>query len=107
LLPAILVVLGTKRFLFAVADSVDAVAAHSCRYHSFLDRVGAAVPKSQVVLNRSPLVAIPFDGERDVGMLRQELGIALGGGPLISPNVELVEVKEDIVDILSEELFVT
>src|ERR1700724_2248296 len=86
LLPAAFVGLGTERLLLTVADCLDAAGVHASSHQGTLYRVGAAIAQSQVILGRSTLVAVALHREVDIGMLPQELGIALNGRLLIRTN---------------------
>src|SRR5581483_5094104 len=101
----LLVGVGAERLLFAVADGLDAVGADAGLHQGLLDGVGAVIAQCQVVLGRAAFVAVPLDGELNVGVLREELSVALQRGLLVGTNVVLVIVKEDIFDVLSEQFF--
>src|SRR6185312_6251829 len=58
LLPALLVGLGAERFFLAVADGLDVVGAHASLNQRITHGIRAAVAQSQVVLGRSPFVAV-------------------------------------------------
>src|SRR5581483_331666 len=104
LLPTLFVGLGAERLLFAVADGLDAVGADAGLHQGLLDGVGAVIAQCQVVLGRAAFVAVPLDGELDVGVLREELSVPLQRGLLVGTNVVLVIVKENVFDVLSKEL---
>src|SRR5208337_3258490 len=77
LLPATFVGLAAERLLFAVTEGFDTIAAHSCLNEGVLHRVRAIAAQSEVIFGRAALVAVPLNREADVGMLLQELRIAL------------------------------
>src|ERR1700687_4812470 len=77
LLPATLVRLGAERFLFAVADGLDAIAGTSSLDERVFHRVRAIGAQGQVIFGRAALVAVSLDRDVDVGMLLQELRSAL------------------------------
>src|SRR5215472_7531878 len=104
-LPALLGRLRAERFLLAVADRLDVRRVDAALDQGGLHRVGAAVAQRQVVFGRSPLVAVSLNGEAHVGMLLQEVDIALHRRLLVWTDVRLVEVKEHILHILREQLF--
>src|SRR5215469_7871974 len=106
LLPARLVRFGAERFFFAVADGLDAIAADPGLYERILDRVGAIGAESEVVFGRTPLVAVPLDGEADVRVLLEELRVALDRRLLVRPNIAFVVIEVDILHILAEQLLI-
>src|SRR5208282_2179536 len=63
LLPAAFVRLGAERFLFAVAEGLDAIAGHSSLDDRILHRVRAIGAQGQVIFGRAALVAVSLDGE--------------------------------------------
>src|SRR5208282_4317390 len=103
LLPATFVRLGAERFLFAHGHGLDAIAAHSSLDERILHRAGAIGAEGEVIFGRAALVAVSFDGDADVGMLLQELGIGLQRSVLRRAYIGLVVVEVDILDILREE----
>src|SRR6266478_10233462 len=75
LLPATFVRLGAERFLLAVADGLDAIAAHSSLDERILYRVRAIGAEGEVIFGGAALVAVSLDGDVNVGVLLQELRI--------------------------------
>src|SRR5258708_39217624 len=69
LLPATFVRLGAERFLFAVADGLDTIAANSSLNERVLHRVRAAGAEGQVIFGRAALVAVSLDRDMNVGVL--------------------------------------
>src|SRR5690348_17617458 len=58
LLPAGFVGFGSERLLLAVADGINPARADAARGQSVLDRIGAPVSQSQVVLGGSALITV-------------------------------------------------
>src|SRR5271166_2413323 len=77
LLPATFVRFGAERLFFAVTDGFDAIAGDSSLDERILYGVGAIGAQGQVIFGRTALVAMALDGNVNVGMLLQELGITL------------------------------
>ena len=75
LLPAGFVRFGAERFFLAVADRLDAIAAHAALNEGILYRVGAIRAQRQVVFSGAALVAVSLNRDVDVGMLLQELRV--------------------------------
>src|SRR5690242_21486859 len=67
--PARFVGFSAERFLFAVADRLDAAGIHARLYQCVLDGIGAVVAQSQVVLGGPALVAMSLNGEVHVGKI--------------------------------------
>src|SRR5580658_10685182 len=106
LLPAPFVALGTERLFFSVADRLDAAGADSRRNQSVLHRRGSFVAQGQVIFRGSALVAVPLHRETDGRVLVEELHIAQHRALLIAANVGLVIVEVDILDVLTEQVFI-
>jgi len=102
LLPTLFVLFRADRPLFSVADGVNALRTHTGCDERLLHRICASVAGREVVLNRAALIAVPFDREFDVGMLDQELAISPHRLLLVWPNVVLIEIEEDVLDVLLE-----
>src|SRR6516165_5446777 len=105
LLPASFIALGAEWLLFAIADRLDAAAVDSQRYQDVLHGAGALITQGQVVVGRSALIAVPFDGDVDVGVLPKELRVRLHGGLLIGTDIRLVVVEVHVPDVLVEQVF--
>src|SRR5712692_2329357 len=71
LLPALLGGLGTLRPFLAVADGLLPVRRDSRVHQKLLGGRGALVAESEVVLGRSPLVAVPLNHHGEVGILSE------------------------------------
>jgi len=103
LLPATFVRLGAERFLLAVADGLDAIAANSSLDKRVLDRVRAASAQGQVIFGRAALVAVSLDRDVDVGMLLQELGIALQRALLVRAYIVFVVIEVNVLYVSREQ----
>src|SRR5260370_17378012 len=90
LLKASFVRLGAERFLFAVADGFDAIAADSSLDERILYRVRAIGAEGQVIFGRAALVAVPLAGDVKVGVLLAKLSIALQRSLLVLSHIILV-----------------
>ncbi len=106
LLPASFVAFAAERFLFPVADRLDAAGINARSSQSVLDCAGALVAQGQVVICRSTLVAMPLNREVHVRMLIEELRVGLNRGLLIGANIGLVVIEIDVLDILREQVFI-
>src|SRR5262252_7107238 len=100
LLPALLVRLRAERFLLAIADRFHMIGSDSALCQSVADRIGAAIPQSQIVFGRTALVAVSLNRKIDVGMLFQEPDIPLKCRLLIRPNFAPVVIEVDVFDVL-------
>ncbi len=104
LLPASFVGFSAERLLLAVADGLDVAGAHATLSQRALDGARAVVAQSQVVLGGSAFVAVSLDDEVNIGMLLQESDIRLQRTLLVSPNIVLVIVEVNVLDVLREQL---
>ena len=66
LLPAGFVGLGAERLLLAVTNGFDATDVDPGCGQRVLDGIGTPVTQSEVVLGRSALIAVAFDGDLDI-----------------------------------------
>src|SRR5581483_1045351 len=77
MLPALIVVLGTERFFFTVADRLDVGRTDAALHQGVLHGIGAVVAQGEVIFLRAALVAVSLNRELHVGMLLQEVDISL------------------------------
>src|ERR1035437_649951 len=103
LLPAAFVRLGAERLFLAVSDCFDAVAGDSSLDELILHRIGAIGAQSEVVFGRAALVAVPLDGDVNVGMLLQEPRIALQRCLIGCAHIVLVVIEVNVLHVLREE----
>src|ERR1700758_5198402 len=106
LLPASFVAFGAERFFLAVADRLDAAGADAERGQGALDGARTLIAQRQVVLGGTALVAVSFNREVHVRMLREELRVGLDRGLLVAANVGLVVVKVDVLHVLVEQVLI-
>src|ERR1700747_2179609 len=106
LLPASFVAFRAERLLFAVADGLDTACNDSQCTQSSLHRAGTLVAQGQVELGRSALVAVSFDRYIDIRVLTEELRVGLQRRLLVATNIRLVVVEVDVLDVLTEQVFV-
>src|ERR1700690_4445230 len=97
LLPALLVRFGAERLFLAVADGLYVVGGNPSLNQRVTNRVRTAVAQGQVVFRRSPFVAVSFHRKADVGMLLQELDVALHRGLLVRADIALVIFEVDVL----------
>src|SRR5688572_666110 len=95
--PRRLVLALDGRPLLAVADRGHAVGVDPEVDEVRAGRVRSPLAQSEVVLDRSPLVRMPFDSDADVGELAQSLGLGLERLARVLAEVGAVEVEEDHV----------
>src|SRR5690242_8373721 len=105
LLPALFVFFGAERFFLAVADGLDAVSADTSLHQGVAHGTGAIVAEGKVVLGGTAAVAVSLNGEANVGMLLEEINVALQGRLLVAPHVVLVVVEEDVFHALGKHFF--
>src|ERR1700693_6323511 len=103
LLPATFVGFGAERFLFAVADGLDTVAAHSSLDERVLYRVRATGTQGQVVFGRAALVAVSLDCDVNVGVLLQELCVPLQRALLVRAHIVLVVIEVNVFYVSRKE----
>src|SRR2546422_165222 len=106
LLPAILVVLGADRPVFAVRDGRNPVGGDTEVDEEVLGCGGAPVTQTEVILLASTLVAVTLDRELDVRVSLQEIAVTGQSRFSVRANVGLVEVEVRILHILREGFFV-
>ena len=73
LLPALFVVVGAERLLFAVAHGHHAVGRDAKRYEELLRGLGTAIAERQVVFGGTTLVAMAFNRDFDLRIGTQKL----------------------------------
>src|ERR1700685_4452258 len=91
--PAGFIALSAERLFLAVADGPDTVCRNAQRDQGLLGGIRAVVAQCQVVFSRAALVAVPLDGELDVGMLLQKARVGLQG---------VLRLLSDIVAVVGE-----
>src|ERR1041385_5511444 len=106
LLPALLVGFSAERLFFAKAQRLDTVGCNPGLRERSFHRIGTAVTQGNVVVGRSTLVAVAFDGDLDSCVLLQEINVTLQGGLLIGANVRSVVVEVDVLHLLGEQFFI-
>jgi len=106
LLPASFVAFCAERFFFAIADGLNPAGADARRREFVLNRAGALVAQSQVVVGGAALVAVSFNRNVDIGVLREERHVGLDGSPLVGANVGLVVVEIDVLNVLTKQVLV-
>lgn len=77
LLPALFVVVIAERLFFAVADRLKAIGWNTLLEKSLLNGFGAARSESEVVFDRTAVIAVPLNEDVDARMLLEESGILL------------------------------
>src|SRR5262249_39241443 len=100
-------VLGPGRFVvarlegavFAVADRLHAAGVDAQARQVLLRVVRAALAEGHVVLTRPAFVAVAFDRDLDRGVLLQPVGVGRERVALVGPDVVLVEVEEDVLQV--------
>src|SRR5579862_5636914 len=101
LLPAILGRLGALRPLLAVANGFQAIGRDAQLHQEILGRRRAPVAQRQVILRRSPLVAMAFHHHREVRVLLEDLlqqrGVMRQRVAPVGANFAHVEVEESIL----------
>src|SRR5690348_727342 len=103
-LPASLVLLGTEGLFLAVADGADVGSIHAQLDQVVLDRVGATVAETHVVLGAAAIVAMALDDEIDIGVGLEEGGVGLQGLLRIGADIRLVIVEIGVLDVLLPEV---
>src|ERR1700686_3928772 len=103
LLPAAFVRLGAERLLLAVADGLNTITANSSLDERVLHRVRAAGAEGKVIFGRAALVAVSLDRDVDVGVLLQELCIALQRALLVRAHIILVVIEVNVLYVSREE----
>src|SRR5579863_9847231 len=106
LLPASFVAFGAEWFLLAEADHIDAASVDGCYRQCILHRDRALIAQRHVIFSGSPLVAMSLDCEVDVGMLAEKEHVGLKSRILIGPQVGLVVIEVNVLNILCEQLFI-
>ena len=106
LLPASFVAFCAEGFFLAVADGLDPAGADAGRRQGALDSAGALVAQGQVIVGGPSFVAVSFDRETHIGMLAEELRVGLHRRLLVAAKVCLVIVEINILDALTEQVFV-
>src|SRR5208337_271838 len=96
--------LGAERLFLAIADGLDPTASNSSLDERVLNCVRTIGAQGQVIFGRAALVAVSFDRDVDVGMLLQELCIALQRALLVRAHIVLVVIEVNVLHILREEL---
>src|SRR5580658_4836278 len=76
LLPAALAMLRAELLFLAVAHRAQAIRAYARRHQRLLRGIGAVFAESQVVLDRSALVAVSADHHLESRVLIQEVRIS-------------------------------
>src|SRR5438552_1684110 len=104
-LPAILVVVSADGPVFSVGDGRDPVGGHTEVHKEALGRGRAPVAQAQVVLLAAALVAMAFDGELDVRVRLQEVGVTGQGLLGVRANIVLVKVEVGVLYVGRERLF--
>jgi hypothetical protein len=100
LLPAILVVVGANRPILTIRDGADGVGADSQIAQESLGSGGASVTQTEVILFAPTLVAVALDGELDIRVCLQEVGIGCQGLARVRTDVGLVEIEVGVLYIL-------
>ena len=103
LLPAGLVVIAAKLLLLTEADRVQPIGGDPQRHEILLDGAGAAVAEREVVLRRTALIAVTFNGDAHLRVIAQELSGLREGFASIAANVGFVKVKVSVAHFLQEE----
>src|SRR5271156_4643879 len=104
LLPARFVMLGAERALFAPARCFHAVRRDAERNQVVLRGFGASLAQTQVVFRGSALVAMAFDGDVNLRIGTQELGIFGQSGAGVLAQIGLIELEVRILDVLVEQV---
>src|SRR5579871_1548188 len=102
LLPARFVVLGAEGLLLAIADGLDVIGRNAILNQRIFGCVGAVVAQGQVVFGGAALVAVALDGDFDVRVLLQKVGVTLNCRLLIRADIVLIVVEVDILHVLVE-----
>jgi hypothetical protein len=105
LLPALFVALRASRLFLAVADGTDARGRDAQLHKCVLCGRGAIVAEREIVLGRSAFVAMTLDGEVNVGMLLQVIGIRLQNGLVARAHSVRVIIEVNVLHILRKRLF--
>src|SRR3954465_1329688 len=94
--PAALHLLGADGALLAVGDRAHAGVGAAERLHVVLHRVGPALPQGQVVLAGAAGVGVPLDGDLELRLALQQIGVARQLFPGVVAQVALVIVEVDV-----------
>ena len=99
---ALLARVATEWQLFPVTDRGQSIRGHTQRDEVILDGLGALGTERQVVLDRAPLVTVPFDLGTGAFVLFQPL--AVGGENVARTPVKLVRIVRE-VQVLQDAAF--
>ena len=102
LAPASLIVFGTERTFFPVADRADSICTNAGAHKHLLHCIGSTVAERQIVIDRTAFVAVTFNKNFDVRVGLKKLDIVVDRGLLICNDYETVEIKKDILNIPME-----
>src|SRR5579884_191273 len=104
LLPARLVMIGTKGVLLAPAHRTQPILGHAERNQKLARRVRSPLAQSQVVFERTSFVAVTFDRHPDLGVRAEKLSIARQRLPGVRAQIGTIEIEKGIADVLREQL---
>src|ERR1700733_928785 len=106
LLPASLIVRGAELLLLAVAHGAHSIRAHAAVDQRLLGCIGTVFTQRQVVLSRSPVIAISADNHLERGMCGQETRVLSQDSLGIGTDLVAVIVEEGRLYVLLEDLLV-
>src|SRR3954447_11628080 len=94
--PAALHLLGADGPLLAVGDGAHTGVGDAERLQVVLHRVGPALAQGQVVLAGAARVGVPLEGERELRVALQQVGVARQLFPGVVAQIALVVVEVDV-----------
>ena len=104
MLEAIVTVFPAQGTFFTVTDRHDAGLRHALLDQKLFDGVCAAVAERQIVFFAPAIIAISFDNKLYTRMFLQPCRVALKPRYLVGPDLGLIVIEIDGLDILSEEI---